>query len=185
MDIITLALAKKFAKEYTDTHASKITEEDAIQAVANYFNENPNAIVTNDELEIALNEYFKKDDLSDLENIRAGAELGKTSLQSLPEGTVIDTQYIHTDNNYNDAAKAKVDAIPENPKYTDTVYDDTKIKEDVAALKLDLANLEILLRAIQDKLNSGSSTIDTVTINEINDMIVEYFENKIVAEVEA
>lgn len=50
MDITTLALAKKFAKEYTDTHASKLTEEDAVQAVANYFNENPNAIVTNDEL---------------------------------------------------------------------------------------------------------------------------------------
>ena len=59
MDIITLALAKKFAKEYTDTHASKITEEDAIQAVANYFNENPNAIVTNDKLEILLNKSVK------------------------------------------------------------------------------------------------------------------------------
>lgn len=57
MDIITLALAKKFAKEYIDTHASKITEEDIIQAVANYFNENPNAIVTNDELTSILENY--------------------------------------------------------------------------------------------------------------------------------
>ena len=81
MDITTLALAKKFAKEYTDTHASKLTEENAIKAVANYFNENPNAIVTNDELETILNEYFKKNDLSDLENIRSGAALGATALQ--------------------------------------------------------------------------------------------------------
>lgn len=31
-------------------------------------------------------------------------------------------------NDYTAAAKAKVDAIPANPKYTDTVYDDTAIK---------------------------------------------------------
>ena len=35
------------------------------------------------------------------------------------------------------------------------------------------------------KLNSGSSTIDTVTVNKINDMTVELFENKTVSEVEA
>ena len=103
MDIITLALAKKFAKEYTDTHASKITEEDAIQAVANYFNENPNAIVTKNELEIILN---------------------------------------------------------------------------------DIAHLENLLNQIQDKLNQGT-VVDNITVNEINNMIVEYFENKKVSEVEA
>lgn len=69
MDIITLALAKKFAKEYTDTHASKITEEDAIQAVANYFNENPNAIVTNDELENILQNYITSQDIKYLEQL--------------------------------------------------------------------------------------------------------------------
>lgn len=31
-------------------------------------------------------------------------------------------------NDYDNTAKAKVDAIPENPKYTDTVYDDTELK---------------------------------------------------------
>lgn len=66
MDITTLAIAKKFAKEYTDTHASKLTEEDAVRAVANYFNENPNAIVTNDELEIILNQYLRQEELPDL-----------------------------------------------------------------------------------------------------------------------
>lgn len=38
-------------------------------------------------------------------------------------------------NDYTAAAKAKVDAIPANPKYTDTVYDDTAIKERVATIE--------------------------------------------------
>ena len=38
-------------------------------------------------------------------------------------------------NDYTDAAKAKVDAIPANPKYTDTVYDDTALKERVATIE--------------------------------------------------
>lgn len=42
---------------------------------------------------------------------------------------------------YDDAAKAKVDAIPKDPKYTDTVYDDTEVKQGLNQLKDDLANL--------------------------------------------
>ena len=38
-------------------------------------------------------------------------------------------------NDYTNAAKAKVDAIPANPKYTDTVYDDTALKERVATIE--------------------------------------------------
>ena len=38
-------------------------------------------------------------------------------------------------NDYTAAAKAKVDAIPVNPKYTDTVYDDTALKERVATIE--------------------------------------------------
>ena len=38
-------------------------------------------------------------------------------------------------NDYTAAAKAKVDAIPANPKYTDTVYDDTELKERVATIE--------------------------------------------------
>ena len=37
---------------------------------------------------------------------------------------------------YDQTAKDKVDAIPENPKYTDTVYDDTLIRKDIGALKI-------------------------------------------------
>ncbi len=36
-------------------------------------------------------------------------------------------------NDYTAAAKAKVDAIPANPKYTDTVYDDAPLKNDLKA----------------------------------------------------
>lgn len=38
-------------------------------------------------------------------------------------------------NDYTATAKAKVDAIPANPKYTDTVYDDTALKERVAIIE--------------------------------------------------
>lgn len=54
----------------------------------------------------------------------------------------------------------------------------------IAELKGDITNLESILRAIQEKLNTTPS-VDSLTVNEINDMIVEYFENKTVSEVEA
>ena len=38
-------------------------------------------------------------------------------------------------NDYTDAAKAKVDAIPTDPKYTDTIYDDREVKQDIQTLK--------------------------------------------------
>lgn len=38
-------------------------------------------------------------------------------------------------NDYTDAEKEKVDAIPANPKYTDTVYDDTDIKNRTAEIE--------------------------------------------------
>lgn len=38
-------------------------------------------------------------------------------------------------NDYTTAAKAKVDAIPASPKYTDTVYDDTAVKSRLSAVE--------------------------------------------------
>lgn len=38
-------------------------------------------------------------------------------------------------NDYTAVDKAKVDAIPANPKYTDTVYDDTALKERIATIE--------------------------------------------------
>ena len=57
------------------------------------------------------------------------------------------------------------------------------LQPEVNQLKSDLANLENLLIQIQDKLNQGT-VVDHITVNEINDMIVAYFENKTVSEVE-
>ena len=117
MDIITLALAKKFAKEYTDTHASKITEEDAIQAVANYFNENPNAIVTKNELEIIL------------DNIPAGND-GKSAYEYAQEGG-----FIGTEEEFSQKLAAEL-------QLDDTLKDNTKAAPAglVGELKSDLAN---------------------------------------------
>ena len=57
--------------------------------------------------------------------------------------------------------------------------------EDVGAISQDdLVRLENLLIQIQDKLNQGT-VVDNIKVNEINNMIVEYFENKKVSEVEA
>ena len=56
--------------------------------------------------------------------------------------------------------------------------------ENVGAISQDdLVRLENLLIQIQDKLNQGT-VVDNITVNEINNMIVEYFENKTVSEVE-
>ena len=91
------------------------------------------------------------------------ASLGKadTALQSVPstyrtasEQDTIDSGKVDkvtgkglSTNDYTDAAKAKVDAIPENPKYTDTLYDDTVIKKDVS----------FLYDTKQDKLIAGEN----------------------------
>ena len=57
------------------------------------------------------------------------------------------------------------------------------LQPEVNQLKNDLVRLENLLIQIQDKLNQGT-VVDNITVNEINNMIVEYFENKTVSEVE-
>ena len=91
----------------------------------------------------------KQNTISDLEAIRTGAAKGATALQSVPstyrtasEQDTIDSGKVDkvtgkglSTNDYTNAAKAKVDAIPANPKYTDTVYDDTALKERVAAIE--------------------------------------------------
>ena len=57
-------------------------------------------------------------------------------------------------NDYTNTAKAKVDAIPANPKYTDTVYDDAAVKGRVSAL--------------ESKLNgSGAVTFAAVTTDSL------------------
>lgn len=64
MDVVTLALAKKFAKNYTDSHSVTITPELAEQAIANYFAEHPEAIVSDDELAAAIATCVKKEEFN-------------------------------------------------------------------------------------------------------------------------
>ena len=45
-------------------------------------------------------------------------------------------------NDYTAADKAKVDAIPASPKYTDTVYDDTAVKNRLTAVENEVAGIE-------------------------------------------
>ena len=65
---------------------------------------------------------------------------------------------------YTAAAKAKVDAIPANPKYTDTVYNDTEIKKSVSILGDELVADRSRITTIEGKLNgSGSVTFSDLT----------------------
>ena len=65
---------------------------------------------------------------------------------------------------YTAAAKAKVDAIPANPKYTDTVYDDTEVKESMSILGDELVVDRGRITNIEGKLNgSGSVTFSDLT----------------------
>ena len=67
-------------------------------------------------------------------------------------------------NDYTNAAKAKVDAIPADPKYTDTVYDDTEIKKSVSILGDELVIDRSRITDIEAKLTGhGSVTISDLT----------------------
>ena len=65
---------------------------------------------------------------------------------------------------YTAAAKAKVDAIPANPKYTDTVYDDTGVRNNLSILGDELVADRGRITTIEGKLNgNGSVTISDLT----------------------
>lgn len=84
------------------------------------------------------------------------------------------------ENGYTKISKTfKVNRRNKPADYVFTTVEQTTINQ----LKSDLANLENLLIQIQEKLNQ-LTVVDHITVNEINDMIVAYFENKTVSEVE-
>lgn len=65
---------------------------------------------------------------------------------------------------YTAAAKAKVDAIPANPKYTDTVYDDTEVRNNMALMHDALVADSSRISTVEAKLNgNGSVTISDLT----------------------
>lgn len=63
-------------------------------------------------------------------------------------------------NDYDNNAKEKVDAIPADPKYTDTVYDDTELKNKVSNLETGIGNVEKSVTGLQNNVDMilGKST---------------------------
>lgn len=70
-------------------------------------------------------------------------------------------------NDYTAAAKKKVDAIPANPKYTDTVYDDTAIKTRLTAIEKNDMAIKNRLTAIE-KQEDVTLTADTSRITNVS-----------------
>lgn len=67
-------------------------------------------------------------------------------------------------NDYNNAAKAKVDAIPDDPKYTDTVYDDTEVKQGLNQVKDDLADIQGKIFKTENGVNYLKISSDNVNL---------------------
>ena len=55
-------------------------------------------------------------------------------------------------NDYDNDAKRKVDAIPADPKYTDTVYDDTELKKKVGDLETSIGDVENSVTGLRDDI---------------------------------
>lgn len=105
--------------------------------------------------ELSSNDYTTQEK-NKLANIEENA-----NYYVLPSDVVHDERYVHTDNNYTNTAKAKVDAIPENPVYTDTVYDDIPVRK--------------LIASLSEKLYTLADTDDT-TLDQLSE-IVAYIKN--------
>ena len=116
--------------------------------------ENDSGFVTATKLAADL--ASKQDTITDLGTIRSGAAKGATALQTVPSTyrtasaqDTIDSGKVDkvtgkglSTNDYTAADKAKVDAIPASPKYTDTVYDDTAVKNRLTAVENEVAGIE-------------------------------------------
>lgn len=69
-------------------------------------------------------------------------------------------------NDYSNAAKAKVDAIPDNPKYTDTVYDDTEIKASITAQSAKNVEQDTAIDGLKEEIAQlGLSVVNGIVID--------------------
>ncbi len=106
----------------------------------------------------------------------------KGYLTELPEGTVIDSNYVHTDNNFDNQRKNKLDNL-EN-------YDDTEIKEDIANLEENKVDKEKgkglsandFTNAYKEKVDNNTSERHThtnkETLDNIDDIDIANWNNK-------
>ncbi|MCI7020774.1 MAG: tyrosine-protein phosphatase [Clostridiales bacterium] len=76
-------------------------------------------------------------------------------------------------NDYDNAAKAKVDAIPEDPMYTDTVYDDTEVKQGLNQLKDEIVELEHLILSIQGNIPGAEPLAE---FSQMNPLVTKYMD---------
>ena len=113
--------------------------------------------------------------------MQEGSLRGRIQLQETLHGIVAVPSSVGSAN-WNEIADKPFSTLDENTLFVENNILKVNTTE-VDQLKSDLANLENLLIQIQDKLNQGT-VVDHITVNEINDMIVSYFENKTVLEVE-
>ena len=90
----------------------------------------------------------------------------------LPTDVVRDDRYVHTDNNYDSISKSKVDAIPEDPKYTDTIYNDTPLlnrisdienKESYWDAKAEPSDIPTKMSQLEQDIKTGK--IDKISVN--------------------
>lgn len=67
-------------------------------------------------------------------------------------------------NDYDNTAKLKVDSIPSNPKYTDTVYNDSEVRNLIINLQNRFANLA---DSRDEQLNQMSEIVDYIKDNRV------------------
>lgn len=83
-------------------------------------------------------------------------------------------------NDYDNDAKRKVDAIPADPKYTDTVYDDTELKKKVGDLETSIGDVEKNITGLQNNIDvilgkSSPRNFDEIRFAIEQGRVGEYF----------
>ena len=83
-------------------------------------------------------------------------------------------------NDYDNDAKRKVDAIPADPKYTDTVYDDTELKKKVGDLETSIGDVENNITGLQNNIDvilgkSSPRNFDEIRFAIEQGRVGEYF----------
>ena len=130
------------------------------------YNEDTNCLEFGADKKLNLNAGIQLDDtLSEKGYAADAASVGELKGDIGKKVDKIEGKGLST-NDYDDDAKLKVDTIPENPKYTDTVYDDTNIKKDLD--KINNVPAKYYKISFDEVWSTNSSSISTsAAISEI------------------
>ena len=139
-DTSAMPVQNKIVKAYIDVKQDKATLETDVAAKG--FTKNtgtyskPDGGIPKSDLAAAVQTSLGKADTALQEHQSLAAYRTAAAQDVIDSGKVdkVDGKGLST-NDYTAAAKAKVDAIPANPKYTDTVYDDTALKNRIATIE--------------------------------------------------